>query len=126
MSDRQFVLIGFPHKGRTVHFSDWDERDEAAAKTYYDKIFIGQRRPEVRRLIEVEKKLEAEGLHDAANIYVDDVSGQFEKMIVSYRFGLKDQSVAEIMAAMLWDIYLIFGEDGRVIDTTVEASLLSP
>lgn len=126
MSDRQFILIGFPHRGRTVHFSDWDNRDEAAAKTYYDKIFIGKRRPEIRRLIEIEKKLEDEGLHDAADIYVDDVAGQLDKMVVSYRFGLEDPSVSEIMAAMLWDIYLIFGEDGQVIDTAAEASLLSP
>ncbi|QYA08729.1 hypothetical protein [Agrobacterium larrymoorei] len=65
-------------------------------------------------------------MQDADNIYVNDASRQFEKMIVSYRFGLKYPGVEEMMAALLWDIYLIFGEDGRVIDTTAEANLLSP
>ncbi|MUZ76275.1 hypothetical protein GOZ90_27050 [Agrobacterium vitis] len=124
--EQKMLLIGFPQNGRVLTFDDWNRRDEAGATAYYAEILMGKRREEIRRIVDHEVRLEAEGAHDASNIYYSDVEDDPAKAVISYRFGLKDPKQDTVMAAMMWEVYLTFNEQGVVSKVVAEASILAP
>ncbi len=120
------LLRGFPARGRIVDVQDWEQRDEEEAQSYYENLFLGQSRGQIRLLVENEQRLERERKHNASNVHVSDSAGNPSEMIISYRFGMRVPEVVAIMAAMVWDITIKLDESDNAESLTVEASLLTP
>lgn len=124
MPDQKFV--GFPHRGKFVQFVPADEPDKEAAKKHFEELFLGKDLKFIRAVCRAEQEMEAEGKHDAQNIYCGMKTGsQKDSFEISYRFAVKDENGEPIPVALIWDILL--GLKGEIVDR-VEArvSILSP
>lgn len=123
METSNMVFVGFPHQGKVVDMSAYDERDEQAAEAYYRDLFLGEEIAKVEETCREEQERLERGEHDADTISCRLVDpGTFR---IAYRFALQTPDTETPMAALVWDVRLTLGAD-RVTDIDAKASILAP
>lgn len=122
MTEREMVFVGFPHQGEIVEMAAWENRDEEAARQYYEELFVGKALDDVQEICRQEMEREERGEHDAQMITCR--SGDDARFRIAYRFAMTTPDSEIPLAAMVWEVFLGF-QNGVVDEVEVRPSILA-